>query len=676
MPPASANTPQRVVPTYSESARAFIPAIASSSVESTSGSPYRREVEWIPGPHMDLSSEDTCREVHNIPLGYRYKGYRIKPGSIVQRANCTVNYVEAGSEAEIRRLIDSQGAQSASGRLSADIPNVATVGSIEGGLHRARVVHQQSVQSSRFKYAAIVLYGKTKRNKLLRPPSKIRMELEIGVLEGAMSSSLPGDSVSSTLAAQQSHLAFQIKGLQAQYQAQFSAQSEIQRQLSGGLSEASSARAGLQSQLQAFQAANATLLSEKESLSNQLSSLNLESPFSVSDTASSSSQMSEPMPLVNSDNGQVAVEIIQATTPAVDPQSSSFAKARDNHARRENDPLHPLSAEESIQLLNMYISEGVVNAQKLSGKEAVVVMGNTGAGKSTFVNYLMGCEMTSKDPEDLGLVDLDDEVVVVLPRSEGGLLDEIMPIGHSKQSKTFLPHIERDPRSVSPYAYCDCPGFLDNRWPEVNIANAVNIRRVLQEASSVRLLILLNYDTLKVDRGRGLSELLKICTQLFGSSQQLSAHKDSVLLGITHVPVNKRMDRVRKFILKDSPSVLQDLTGRMFFYDPLEKGGVDFITRAGCRSMIESLVPLKDSGKLFHTVLTDSDERMLRELTERQCEDLDRHLSHYDYQSASVSWRQLQRLRIIDNLSVGASVAWWPITRGRPHHSFRDGLSA
>ena len=37
MPPASADTPKRVVPADSESARALIPAIASSSVESTSG---------------------------------------------------------------------------------------------------------------------------------------------------------------------------------------------------------------------------------------------------------------------------------------------------------------------------------------------------------------------------------------------------------------------------------------------------------------------------------------------------------------------------------------------------------------------------------------------------------------------------------------------------------------
>ena len=113
-------------------------------------------VAWIPGPHMQLSSEDVCREVYNIPVGYRYKGYRIKPGSIVQRASCTIRYVEANSEEEIQRLIDTQGARSLEGTLSAEIPHVATLGSIEGGIRRARLSNQRLSQSAHFKHAALI----------------------------------------------------------------------------------------------------------------------------------------------------------------------------------------------------------------------------------------------------------------------------------------------------------------------------------------------------------------------------------------------------------------------------------------------------------------------------------------------------------------------------------------
>ena len=53
--------------------------------------------------------------------------------------------------------------------------------------------------------------------------------------------------------------------------------------------------------------------------------------------------------------------------------------------------------------------------------------------------------------------------------------EEIVKIGHSKTSQTFLPSVV-DPREGSEakgLIFCDCPGFEDNRGAEINIANAV-----------------------------------------------------------------------------------------------------------------------------------------------------------------------------------------------------------
>ena len=66
------------------------------------------------------------------------------------------------------------------------------------------------------------------------------------------------------------------------------------------------------------------------------------------------------------------------------------------------------------------------------------------------------------------------KLVVVLPKKDGGTIDEIMKIGHSKESKTFMPQVEHD--KTNNLTYIDCPGFLDNRGAEINIANAVNIK--------------------------------------------------------------------------------------------------------------------------------------------------------------------------------------------------------
>ena len=58
-----------------------------------------------------------------------------------------------------------------------------------------------------------------------------------------------------------------------------------------------------------------------------------------------------------------------------------------------------------------------------------------------------------------------------------------MKIGHSNQSMTFVPDVESD----DIFTYADCPGFLDNRGPEINIANAVNIKTMIHRAASVRV---------------------------------------------------------------------------------------------------------------------------------------------------------------------------------------------
>ena len=48
---------------------------------------------------------------------------------------------------------------------------------------------------------------------------------------------------------------------------------------------------------------------------------------------------------------------------------------------------------DQIQLLTDCVRYGRANAEAMSGADAVIVLGNTGAGKSTFINYLAGCEL-------------------------------------------------------------------------------------------------------------------------------------------------------------------------------------------------------------------------------------------------------------------------------------------
>ena len=337
--------------------------------------------------------------------------------------------------------------------------------------------------------------------------------------------------------------------------------------------------------------------------------------------------------------------------PTIPPEEASPLLAQ-----KLRNPHQELSIDESIELLTTCVKYGNERAQNLQGKEGVIVIGNTGAGKSTMVNYLAGCTMELKSPDELEIEGFDpdsviDDIVVVRPSREGGRFDEIMPIGHTKESKTFMPQIETDPDQR--FTYCDCPGFLDNRGAEINIANAVNVRTAITEAQSVKVVILINYHSLRADRGRGLSDMLKICSNLFGHPDNLVRYQDSILLGVTQAPLNWKLERVKRWIVKDTPDIMATLAERIFLSDPLDRplaeGGWD---RDTCLSHLETLAPIENPSDIFKTVLTDSDERKLLEITEQMGEQIQGFLQEKNFASAASRLRHLQNLSVIEHITV------------------------
>ena len=309
-----------------------------------------------------------------------------------------------------------------------------------------------------------------------------------------------------------------------------------------------------------------------------------------------------------------------------------------------------LSEEESIDLLSTCITYGAHNAQQLKGKDAIIVIGNTGAGKSSFVNYLAGCRMVFKSPEELGLKGCEP-LRIVKPKQEGGDLDEIMPIGHTKKSKTFMPHIATTAQRTT---YCDCPGFLDNRGAEINIANAVNIRCALSQAKGIKVIILINYHSTRADRSRGLKEMIDICSHLFGSTQNIEKYKDSILVGVTQMRPRPDFNskKFKEWLIEDTPKIMKALSERIFFFDPLDRPLGGAWKREECLGEIKKLKPILCPSKIFQTVLTDSDEQALLKIADGLSASIQRLLKAENTKEASKVYSHLVRLRPIDHPSV------------------------
>ena len=135
--------------------------------------------------------------------------------------------------------------------------------------------------------------------------------------------------------------------------------------------------------------------------------------------------------------------------------------------------------------------------------------------------------------------------------------------------------------------------------------------------------MLINYNSLKSDRGAGLTEALKILKCLFGDS--LLGACDSILLGVTHVPLHDAegdeettLEDVGR-LFQDTPNVADEmaqvlgrLVQRLFIYHPMNRGHSSWLKRDELIQTINALPPIRDPLKTFHTVLSLTDSEFLR----------------------------------------------------------------
>ena len=202
--------------------------------------------------------------------------------------------------------------------------------------------------------------------------------------------------------------------------------------------------------------------------------------------------------------------------------------------------------------------------------------------------------------------------------AEDSEVKEIMKIGHTNQSMTFVPDVASD----DVFTYADCPGFLDNRGPEINIANAVNIKTMIHRATSVRVVVLVNYNSLMADRGRGVRDLTSILTDLFGHPKNLLRYAPSILLGVSRV--QKRDDEGEPIELEHIRDLMSDTAGmsedmekcvaelreRIFLYHPSDDGNTTWLKRDEIIQRIQELEAITDPSSIFRTVLNVDDEKV------------------------------------------------------------------
>ncbi len=161
--------------------------------------------------------------------------------------------------------------------------------------------------------------------------------------------------------------------------------------------------------------------------------------------------------------------------------------------------------------------------------DVVLLMGNTGSGKSLTINYLSGKKIhvlktpISNDDEDEDTeLEFDErlEVEDPLPGCE---------VGHSGDSQTRFPQKYR--HSATKLLFFDTPGFEDTVGSHIDVFNAIAISTIFSTCKSLRLVLVIQESTIGTTRG---TELKKLCRLLHRFIPSTGDSMASVLPLITH----------------------------------------------------------------------------------------------------------------------------------------------
>ena len=161
-------------------------------------------------------------------------------------------------------------------------------------------------------------------------------------------------------------------------------------------------------------------------------------------------------------------------------------------------------------------------------KEVILVIGDTGAGKSTTVNYLLGSKM-----------EIDEKSFRQVKVRKGQ--PEYATIGQDISSETVRPQIYT---SDSKLCYCDCPGFLDTKGKEQQVANTVNIQSVVNTLNKVSGILIVIEASSLTGRARGMLNIVKTLSELLKISKGEMSELEKSLLFVFTKSSPKEKDKI------------------------------------------------------------------------------------------------------------------------------------
>ncbi|CAF0947135.1 unnamed protein product [Adineta steineri] len=198
--------------------------------------------------------------------------------------------------------------------------------------------------------------------------------------------------------------------------------------------------------------------------------------------------------------------------------------------------IRPINISETQRL----VSKSKKAAELIRDKDIVLLVGETGSGKSTSIHFLAGSEMQEIKVE-IELGKFLQHVTAVGPIHNRGLQNVTSSPFHKSETRYIAPvTIELQDvlgsHESGMIILCDAPGFGDTAGAEVDIANSVGVLEALVGAQSVKLLALSNFQNLG-KRGEGIQKLAHILIKMINNIEK---RLEAIVYAFTQYP--KEMD--------------------------------------------------------------------------------------------------------------------------------------
>ncbi|XP_075231246.1 uncharacterized protein LOC142330081 isoform X2 [Lycorma delicatula] len=161
-----------------------------------------------------------------------------------------------------------------------------------------------------------------------------------------------------------------------------------------------------------------------------------------------------------------------------------------------------------------------INKHSSKIENTILVLGNAGSGKTTFVQFMAGdnSKLISKE---------------VGSGSSHYLIDDGNKIG-SSVSESFTLYPEQVTNDLNATSYTDTPGFSDTRSPKHELVAAHVMKMYLKNIKNIKIVILVTYNS--VEQGVYKNDFVDLLRNINAFIRNIGKYKDSIALIATKVP--------------------------------------------------------------------------------------------------------------------------------------------